>query len=374
MGLFDRFKNQLIDIIEWEDQTHDTMVYKFDREDNEIKTGAKLIVRESQSAVFVDKGQFADVFTPGTYTLTTDNLPILSNLMGWKYGFDSPYKAEVYFCNTKRFTDMGWGTPNPIIMRDAEFGAIRVRAFGNYAIRIKDPKVFLSEIASTHEEFSTEDIEDQLRSFIISGFSDALAEARIPLLDLAAKYDELSDFCNKKITTKFHQYGLELLDFVVENISLPEEVEEMLDKKSSMNILGNNMNQFNQMQAGIALENASETEGGSGMSEGMGMGMGFGMASNMANNMFQQNQQQQPVGGQTPPPPPPQTMFHVIVNGAQAGPFALQQLQSMVAQNQLTRETMVWKDGMPQWTQAGNVSELSQLFGSTPPPPPPPMP
>ncbi len=374
MGLFDRFKTELIDIIEWIDDSRDTMVFRFERHDNEIKNGAKLIVRESQVAVFIEQGQFADLFTPGTYTLSTENLPILSTLKGWKYGFDSPYKAEVYFVSTKRFTDMGWGTPNPVMMRDAEFGALRLRAFGNYAMRVVDAPKFLREIAGTDSNFTTEEVEDQLRSFIVSGFTDAIGEAQIPALDLASKYDEISEFCNRKITDKFDNYGLELVDFVVENISLPEEVEAMLDKKSSMNILGNNMGQFNQMQAGIAMENASNNPQGGGMSEGMGMGMGFGMAQNMAQAFNNQQQQQPQAGVGAPPPVPQETAFHAVINGAQAGPFTLGQLKTMVVNNQFTKETLVWKDGMAGWAAASTIPELTPVFGSVPPPPPPPIP
>lgn len=368
MGLFSGFKSELIDIIEWLDETNDTMVYKFDRHDNEIKNNAKLVVRESQEAVFVDQGQFADVFQAGTHTLGTANLPILSTLKGWKYGFDSPYKAEVYYCSTKRFIDLGWGTPNPVMMRDPEIGPIRLRGFGNYAIRIIDAKLFLKEISGTDTNFTTDEIEDQLRSFIVSGFADAIAESRIPAIDLAMKYDELSEFCNKKITSKFNNYGLELIDFVIENISLPDEVEAMLDKKTSMNILGNNMNQFTQMQAGVAMENASENEAGGGMAEGMGMGMGFGMAANMSQNMNQNPNQQ---SGAVPPPIPKESSYHMAVDGIQSGPFTLSQLKGMVANNQFSKETLVWKEGMAQWAAASTVPELTQVFGSVPPPPPP---
>ena len=243
MGLFDKLKGELIDIIEWTDDSSDTIVYRFERYGNEIKNGAKLTVRESQAAVFVNEGQFADVFQPGMYDLTTENLPVLSTLKGWAHGFNSPYKAEVYFVNTKRFTDLKWGTQNPIMLRDAEFGPIRLRAFGSYSMRVTDPAKFMKEIVGTDSDFTTDEIVDQLRNIVVSRFTDALAESKIPALDLAANYDELGKFMENKIAGEFGEYGLKLVKLLVENISLPPAVEEVLDKRSSMGILGN-LNQY----------------------------------------------------------------------------------------------------------------------------------
>ncbi len=237
MGLFDKLKNELIDIVEWTDDSVNTMVWRFPRYQNEIKMGARLTVRESQVAVFVNEGKIADVYSPGLYTLSTQNMPILTTIMGWKYGFNSPFKAEVYFVNTKQFLDQKWGTKNPIMLRDAEFGPIRLRAFGNYAIRINDAGKFIKEIAGTQSHFTTEEVTEQLRNLIITRFTDAIAESKIPALDLAANYDELSKFISGKINPEFNELGVEITKFLVENISLPPEVEAALDKRSSMGIL-----------------------------------------------------------------------------------------------------------------------------------------
>jgi membrane protease subunit (stomatin/prohibitin family) len=194
MGLFNKLKGEFIDVIEWTDSSSDTMVYRFERYGNEIKNGAKLTVRESQAAVFINEGQLADVFKPGMYDLTTANLPVLSTLKGWKHGFESPFKAEVYFVNTKRFTDLKWGTQNPIMLRDKEFGPVRLRAFGSYSIRVTDPAVFLKEIVGTDDDFNKDEVTGQLRNIVVSRFSDALGESGIAVLDLASNYNELGDF------------------------------------------------------------------------------------------------------------------------------------------------------------------------------------
>lgn len=363
MGLFDGFRGELVDIIEWLDDSNGTIGYRFERHGNEIKNNAKLVVRESQTAIFVDQGKFADVFIPGTYTLSTENLPILSTLKGWKYGFDSPFKSEVYFLNTKRFTDLGWGTPNPIIIRDPELGPIRVRAFGNYSIRITDPKLFLQEISGTDGNFTIEEIQDQLRNFIITGFSDAIAESKIPVIDFSSKYDEISEFCNQKLNPKFASYGLALIDLMVENISLPDELEKLFDKRSGMNMLGSNLNNYTQFQAAQAMEDAAKNPSG-GASDGIGMGMGLGMAQSMMQNMNQQNNQTNP----TPPPFPKQSMYFYVESGVQKGPISKPEVETMVKSGKLNRDTLVWKEGMTEWLPAGTVQELSDSFGSMPPP------
>jgi membrane protease subunit (stomatin/prohibitin family) len=366
MGLFDKLKGELIDIIEWLDPTNDTMVYRFERKDNEIKNGAKLTVRESQVAVFVNEGQIADVFGPGMYTLATQNLPLLSTLKGWKYGFNSPFKAEVYFMNTKQFTDQKWGTPNPVMMRDADFGVVRIRAFGSYAIRIIDPVKFLKEIVGTKDEFSTEDITSQLKNMIITRFTDAIGEAKIPVLDLASSYNELSEFVGKKLAPEFQEYGVDMAKFLISNISLPKEVEEAIDKKSSMGMLGVN---YMQMSQADAMKNASQNPAGGGV-EGM---MGMVMAQQMMNMQQQQQQVNQPQQN-VPPPMPPMVKFFVSLNGQQSGPFDLNTLKQMIIQNQMNQQTFVWREGMPAWASAGQVPEVAALFSAVPPPPPPPMP
>ena len=224
------------------------MVHRFQRHGNEIKYGAKLTVRESQVAVFINEGRLADVFQPGMYELEVANLPILSTLENWQHGFESPFKAEVYFVNTKRFTDLKWGTKNPLMLRDKEFGALRLRAFGSYVLRIADAAVFIKEISGTDGNFTTDEVTDQLRNIIVSRFVDILGESGIPVLDLAANYDDLGAFLTNKVKPQFTVYGLELTLLLVENISLPPEVEKALDKRTSMGVIGN-LKDYAQFQA-----------------------------------------------------------------------------------------------------------------------------
>ena len=378
MGLFDRIRAEFVDIIEWTDPSNDTLVYRFERYDHEIKMGAKLTVREGQSAVFINKGQLADVFSPGMYTLETDNLPILSTLMGWKHGFHSPFKAEVYFVSTRRFTDLKWGTKHPITLRDPEFGPVRLRAFGTYALKIGNPGTFIKEIVGTDGHFTKDEVTDQLRNLIVSKFADIVGESKIPVLDLAANYDELGQFVSQKIQSDFEAYGLEATTLLVENISLPETVEKALDKRSSMGILGD-LNKYTQFQAANAMEEAAKNPGGT-AAGGMGMGMGFAMANQMGQAYSQpQVPSPTPASGPatpptTPPGPPPlpqKQNFYIALNGQQAGPFPMSSLQSYAQSGQLTAETLVWCQGMAQWTPAGQVRELTSLWKSTPPPLPP---
>lgn len=372
MGIFDKLKAEFIDIIEWLDPSNDIMLYRFDRYHNEIKNNAKLIVRESQVAVFVSEGQVADVFQPGMYTLETKNLPILTTLKGWKYGFNSPFQAEVYFANTRNFTDRKWGTKNPVMMRDPEFGPIRLRAFGSYAVRVKDPVKVIKEIAGTDGHFTTEEITEQLKNIIITRFSDALAESKIPAIDMASQYDEMSHLVHEKIKAEFEQYGLELTKFLIENVSFPPEVEEAIDKRNSMGVIGNLQN-YMQYQAANALESAAQNPGGT-AGEGIGLGMGFAMANQMA-GMFQQQQAQQQVPpGTAPPPIPGASQYYVVMGGAQAGPYNMDVLRQMVQQQTLKQDTLVWKQGMAAWGKASEVPEVATLFTPSPGPPPPPIP
>lgn len=365
MGLWDFIKTELVDIVEWMDSTGDTMVYRFERHDNEIKNGAQLIVRPGQAAVFVDQGRIADVFQPGRYELRTQNLPILSTLRGWKYGFDSPFKAEVYFVSTKVFTDLKWGTKNPIMLRDPEFGPVRLRAFGTYAVKLAEPAKFIAQIVGTNGVFTTDGISDQVRNFIVSRFTEALGEGKIPALDLAANFSELGAAVKAVIAPEVAEYGLEVPTFLVENISLPEEVEKALDRRTSMGVIGN-LNAYTQFQAANAIEAAAKNPGGSAAADGMGMGMGFAMAQQMANAL---GQNAQAAGGHGAPPPlPAQAQFFAAFDGQQAGPFGLDALRGHAAGGQLTRDTLVWKQGMAAWTRAGDVAELEPVFGHVPPP------
>jgi membrane protease subunit (stomatin/prohibitin family) len=362
MGLFDKLRAELIDIIEWVDDSRHTLVWRFPRYHNQIKNGAQLIVRPGQMAVFVHRGQVADVFGPGHYTLNTDNLPILSTLQGWKYGFDSPFKAEVYFVATRQVTDLKWGTPNPIMLRDADFGPIRLRAFGTYVLQAVDPKALLTELVGTDSEVQTDEVTELMRSIITTAFADLIGESKIAALDLAARYRELSDELRQLVSERIDdEYGLAVPQLFINNVSLPEEVEKALDTRSSMGVIGD-LNSFQQFQMGKAMVAAAENPSGGGAAEGMGLGMGFAMANRMATGM----------GGATMAPPPlPGSAWHVAVNGQSQGPFSLQDITQGIASGKVTAATQVWSAGMPGWLPAGQVPQLSAYFAATPPPPPP---
>ena len=281
MGLMDFIKGQLIEIIEWTDDSRDTLSYRWPDEDKEIKSGAQLIVRESQVVQFLYLGQFGDTFAPGKHSLVTDNIPVLTTLKGWKYGFQTPFKADVYYVTTRLFTGNKWGTSNPVMLRDNDFGIVRARAFGTYDFRITDPRLFLREVAGSDQHFRLDEFADVMRSRIVSLFSEALAQAKIPVLDLAAQYSELGSallpLINPVTTAK---YGIEFATFVVENISLPGEVEAAIDKRSSMAAVGN-LNDFVKFQMGQGMASGG---GGAG---GMATEMAVGMA--MAQQMMQQS-------------------------------------------------------------------------------------
>ena len=363
MGLFSRLFHEFVDVIEWIDSTNDTMVYRFERYGNEIKYGAKLIVRESQFAVFVNEGEVADVLGPGTYELETKNLPLLTTLQNWHHGFESPFKAEVYFCNARQFTDLKWGTKQPLMIRDSEFGGMRVRAFGNYSVRVTDPLKFIQEIVGTDGVFTTDEVSNQLRNLITSRFASVVGNSGIPVLDMAANYDQLGEFLTTRIRPEFGEYGLELTKLLVENISLPPAVAEALDKRTSMGMTGN-LDRFLQYQTGVAMETAAGTSG-SGASEGIGMGVGLAMANRM-NDSFGN-------GGQAsaPPPPVPQAVqFHVANGQSATGPFSVEAIAAQVKSGVVDADTLVWSPSMTAWRAAGQVQALAELFDSNVTPPP----
>jgi membrane protease subunit (stomatin/prohibitin family) len=372
MGIWDKLKGELIDIIEYEDNSPDILVYKFERQGNEIKNGAQLIVRPGQTAVFVNYGEggqssnLGDIFQQGRYQLTTQNLPILSTLQGWKHGFNSPFKAEVYFVNSKLLTGQKWGTKNPITMRDADFGIVRTRAFGSYSIRISDPTKVISHVAGGGASFSIDNLADDFRALVVNEFTDALGEMKIPVLDLASQYKELGEKIQGFLNKGFNELGLDVSRFVIENISLPPEVEKAIDQRGAMGALGVN---YMQKAAADSMINASLNEGGAGGMMGAGLGMGAGMQ--MGGMMGQAFSQQPQQGAAVPPPMASAVHIYVSVNGQQQGPFTLDQLRAMVANGQLNRQTFVWKQGMAAWAAAESVPEVVALFGANPPPPPP---
>ncbi|HIA03276.1 MAG TPA: hypothetical protein EYN06_09960 [Myxococcales bacterium] len=295
MGLLNWMKGQFIDIIEWMDDSNDTLVWRFPRHNREVKNGAQLIVREGQVAIFVLEGKMGDVYQPGMYTLTTQNMPVMSSLEGWKYGFESPFKCEVYFVNTRQYVDMKWGTLNPIMLRDSDFGMVRVRAFGIYSLRI-DPnnsQTFFKELVGTDGHFTTDEIDGQLKRTLVSSFTEVLAKSKIPALELAQNYSKIAGQCSEEMVPTFEALGMKLTSFVIENISLPPEVQKAIDQRSSMHAVGN-MGQFTQYQAAQAMREAATQPGGmAGMSMGVGAGMAMGqtMTSAMAHS-------------QAPPPAP----------------------------------------------------------------------
>ncbi len=366
MGFFDKMMGEFIDVIEWTDSSNDTMVYRFERYGNEIKNGAKLIVRESQVAVFVNEGEIADIFEPGIYELNTQNLPILTTIKHWDHAFNSPFKAEVYFFNLRRFVDLKWGTKNPLMLRDKEFGPVRIRAFGTYAIKIEDPEVFLKEIVGTDGYFTVDEVSDQLRNLIVSRFATIIGQANIPVLDLAANYEQMSEFIQDKIVPEFSAYGLELTKMLIENISLPPNVEAALDKRTSMGLAGN-LDDYLKYQAAEALGNAGSGSAVAG--DAMGMGMGFAMAQQMANSLgANQNTNASSHSAPTPPPIPKAQTYHFAINGVSKGPMTLEQIKSAIHQGEITKETLAWREGMSGWERADSVDGLDKLFKSTPPP------
>lgn len=362
MGLWDKFFGEFVDIIDWTDDSSDTMVYRFERHGNEIKYGAKLTVRESQIAVFVNEGEIADILEPGMYELETRNLPVLSTLQHWDHGFSSPFKAEVYFFNTRQFTDLKWGTKNPIMMRDPEFDMVRLRTFGTYSIRITEPKTFIKEIMGTDGHFTVDEISDQLRDIITSRYATILGKLEVPVLDLASNYDTLSDYITERIKPEFEQYGLELTKVLVENISLPPEVEKALDKRTSMGMTGD-LDKYLKYSAAEAMQSGNSSTASSAIE----MGIGLSMAQSMT------GQQAQPAAATTAPPPPlpNQQQWHVSIDDKASGPFSDAQLATLVQQGSLTKASLVWSSGMESWESAENVSYISDIINksqSTPPP------
>lgn len=371
MGLFDKLRGEFVDIVEWIDDTRQTLVWRFPRYQNEIKQGAQLIVRPGQVAIFVNRGQLADVFEPGNYTLTTDNLPLLSTIMGWKFGFNSPFRSEVYFVNTRQITDLKWGTPNPIMFRDADFGPIRLRAFGTYSLKAIDPKILLKELVGTDGVVDANEITELLRALIATAFAEMLGKAKIAALDIASSYQQLSDELCKLVCERIDdEYGLSVTQMSIVNISLPEEVEKALDTRSSMGVLGD-MGRYQQYQFANSLPLAAENPGGAAAS-GLGLGMGFAMAGQMANAVTKASvpPTAMPVGSAPPPPPPVAPQWHVAINGQTLGPFSAQQLAEGISRREITGATLVWTNGQANWAPAAQVPGLSSLFTSPPPPPP----
>jgi len=358
-------KGEFIDVISWLDDTRDTMVWRFERRGNAIKYGAKLTVREGQAAVFIHEGQLADVFGPGLYMLETNNMPILTTLQHWDHGFQSPFKSEIYFINTTRFNNLKWGTKNPIMTRDPEFGPVRLRAFGTYSMRVSDPGRFMTEIVGTDGEFTSDEISFQIRNVILQEVSRVLAQANIPVLDMAANTADLGKLITTAIAPRIAEYGLTLPEFYIENISLPEDVEKVLDKRTSIGIAGD-LNKYMQFNTAEGMANPNSAAGSM---VGMGVGAAIGAGMAQAGGPWGA-----PAAAQVAPPPPPPApadpVWHIAEGGETMGPFDRAVLSTMAGSGRLGRATLVWTPGQDGWKPAGETA-LSALFALTPPPPPP---
>jgi len=385
MGIMERLRNELIDIVEWVDDSRHTIVWRFPRYHNQIKNGAQLIVRPGQMAVFVHAGKIADVFEPGQYRLETRNLPILSTLAGWKHGFDSPFKAECYFVRTTQVPDLKWGTPNPVMLRDADFGPIRVRAFGTYTLRAVDPRALLRELVGTDQAFETDEISELLRSIINSAFAQLVGNADIAVLDLAGSYKQLSDELRRAVVERVDdEYGLDIPQLFIVNISLPAEVERALDARTSMGVLGD-LGSYQAYQLGQAIPVAASNPAGGLAGAGVGLGMGMAMAGPMLQGFAGNGSgpaggpgagpgtaggapSAQAGGAAVAPPPIEPAVWHLVENGQSVGPLGLSQLAALVPAQRLRPDTLVWTAGMAQWQPASQVAALGALFAAIPPP------
>lgn len=291
MALMDFIKKQFIDIIQWTEESDGTLAWRFPMSGMEIQNGGTLVVRESQMAVFVNEGQVADVFGPGTHKLTTQTLPVLTYLKNWDKLFESPFKSDVYFFSTRQQIDQKWGTPQPITIRDKDFGAVRLRAFGNYAFRVADPKLFHTEISGTRESYPVGDLEGQLRGMVLQNISNAIAGSGLPFLDLAANQVMFADALAKELAPAFAKIGLQLEGMTVQNVSLPEELQKILDQKIGMGMVGNDMAKFMQYQTAQAIPKFAEGGaggGGSGIAgDAMGLGAGVALGQVLAQNLAQ---------------------------------------------------------------------------------------
>ena len=375
MGLMDKLRGELVDIIEWVDDSRTTLAWRFPRYQNEIKNGAKLIVREGQQAIFVHLGQMADTFNPGMYELRTENMPIMSTIQGWPHGFNSPFRSEVYFINTRPITDLRWGTANPVTVRDPDFKMVQVRANGLCVVRVAQPNIFLKRVIGTDSSVDVDEIAELLRRVITLAFSDFILQTGLGVIDLQGRQVQLSDQLRAFVAERVDdEYGL-AIDSVTMNISLPEEITQAMTRGVArgvedsgwVNNLGD-LNRYQQAKAADAMTVAAGNPGGGGMmGDMMGAGMGMAMAQQMANQMGQAHQQQVPSG---PPPLPNAITFHVDLGGQSGGPFSVADLQARVAQGQIRATTLVWTAGMAAWQPAGQVAALAGLFQQPPPLPP----
>ena len=356
MGLVSKLRGELVDIIEWVDDTRNTLVWRFPRYQNEIKNGARLVVRPGQSAIFVDRGRVADVFQPGTHELVTKNLPVLTTLRNWAHGFSSPFKAEVYFVATRQITELKWGTPHPVLLRDPEFGPLRVRAFGTYTLRAAKPEALLAELVGTDGSFEADEIEVLLRSIVVTEFSRIVSSTEISVVDLASSYSRLSEELRRAVLNRIdEEYGLDLPQLFIVNISVPEQVEQALDARSSMGVLGD-LDRYQKYQLGASIPTAAANPAGGLAGAGIGLGMGMAIAAKSPLPLIP------PVPDADPP------VWHLAAGGKTFGPFSIAQLTHAIAAGEVTKESMTWTAGMDAWTPVGRVPRLAVLFAPPPPP------
>jgi len=383
MGLMKKLRNELVDIIEWIDDSRSTLAWRYPRYQNEIKNGAELIVREGQRAVFVYRGQLADQFEPGHYTLESENLPILSTLQGWKHGFDSPFRSEVYFINTRPVTDLRWGTPQPVTVRDPDFKMVQIRANGLCAVKVEDPAIFLREVIGADSMVELDEITELLRRVIITAFSDMIMESGLGAIDLQGQQRQLSEKLRDYVAERVDdEYGLAIPSMDM-SITLPEEITQAMTRGVAKGVetsgyIDNvsDVNKLQQVAAADAMTAAASNPGGGGaMGDMMGMGMGMAMAGQMAQTL------QGSMGGPAPAPaaamPPPLPSYHVALNGEQAGPFTMEQMRAGLSNGTMKPTDLVWTNGMAGWTAANEVPALAELFAAPPPLPgntPPPVP
>jgi len=368
MSWIDKMRGELVDIVEWLEDDPQTLVWRFPRYHNQIKNGAQLIVRPGQTALFVHEGKIADTFGPGTHRLETSNLPLLSTLQGWAHGFESPFKAEVYFFATRQVTDLKWGTPNPVIVNDPELGPLRVRAFGSYTLKARDPQRILTELVGTGPSYQAEEITELLRSIVSHEFGAMVARAGIRLADLSSKQGALSEQLRAAVLARVdNEYGLDIPQLFIVNISVPEEVEKALDARSSMGVVGN-LAAYQSYQVGRSTPIAAANPAGGVAGAGVGLGMGLAYAQQVGGAWSAPGTAPAPAA--TTPPPIP-VLWHVAAGGRAAGPYTMMQLAEEAAAGRVAPATLVWTAGMAEWAPASIVADVASLFGRTPPPLPP---
>ena len=359
MGIVEKLRGELVDIVEWVDDSRNTLVWRFPRYHNQIKNSARLVVRPGQSAVFVEQGRIADVFAPGAYALTSQNLPVLSTIRGWKYGFDSPFKAEVYFVATRQITELKWGTPNPVVLRDPSLGPIRVRAFGTYTLRAAKPEALLRELVGTDGSFQADEIDVLLRSIIATTFSELIASKQIALTDIAMNYLALSEELRTRVLARIDdEYGLDMPQLYIVNVSVPDQVEQALDARSSMEIVGD-VDRYQRYQVGAATPLAAAHPSGGVAGAGVGLGMGLAYASAAV---------PRPATAVIPPTPQADAVWYVATAGRSSGPFTVDQVRQAVGLGEVTAQSHAWTAGMAAWVPIASVPDLARLL--VPPPPP----